>query len=706
MKRNILVALYCMLSLTLFSGTITKTYHFGKLNVQSKGNYQTLSFDNTLLSGIRGEPMMPWQAISLLLPPGESAKEMHMQGSGFVELQGKYLILPQQDISPISKGDNGSFLKNEAVYGSASAYPLVKTGKLTTSFLNGYAFALCTFTPMVYYPSLQEAGYWSDVTITITTEPSPRSREALNNLSPSAKVIDRARQFAQNPQSLALYPLKKSSASGYQLLIITGQAYTSGFTDLVNMYDSLGISSQIFTVEDIYSSIGGIDNQDKIRNLVKQEYQQNGVEYVLLGGDVDVVPFRGFYCSVFSGGQYYTDSGIPADLYYSGMDGNYDANGNGIYGELTDEPDLLPEVSVGRMPFSNAQEQSNIIHKTIWYRIHQIEGEQAQPLLAGEFMDATTMTFGQDYLELLINEHTDNGYYTHGIPSASNTIDKIYDTLVNQLTGDIYYWSVPELLAKINKGPSFIHHAGHANYDYVMKLSSSDITDANFYALNGVTHDYTLLYTHGCECGGFDQSDCIAEHMVLIKNFLAGGIFNSRYGWFDQGTTEGPSAHLNREFVSALYNDTLSNQIHEIGTVHLMSKIKTAPWVTLPDSLQFEAGAQRWCHYDCNLLGDPALWIFTTNSTVGIKDKHNDLSVSAYPNPCSGKVTLKTGSALSSKAGIRLINVNGQVVRTWENMILSDPMPLTLSLPSLPGGVYTLEVNGNSATARIKLIVR
>ena len=237
-----------------------------------------------------------------------------------------------------------------------------------------------------------------------------------------------------------------------------------------------------------------------------------------------------------------------------------------------------------------------------------------------------------------------------------------------------------------------------------MRLNLDDITNANFYALNGVTHNYTLMYTHGCDCGAFDANDCIAERMVLIENFLAGGIFNSRYGWFDQGTTEGPSAHLNREFVSALYNDTVADQVHELGTAHLMSKVKTAPWVTIPN--EFEPGAQRWCHYDCNLLGDPALWVFTENIPVGIREKQKDASIDVYPNPCSGKVTLKTGSTLTSKVVICLVNTFGQVVRTWENMNLSDPQSVTLNLPALPSGVYSLEVKGINYNSVTKLIIR
>jgi hypothetical protein len=162
------------------------------------------------------------------------------------------------------------------------------------------------------------------------------------------------------------------------------------------------------------------------------------------------------------------------------------------------------------------------------------------------------------------------------------------------------------LLASFNRGNSFIHHVGHANSYYMMRLSMASITNANFANVNGTTHNYQFLYTQGCDCGAFDLS-CIAAKAVTIDNFLVAGIFNSRYGWFNEGTTEGPSEHLEREFVSALYNDTTPEK--HLGTAHVISKIKTAPWVTLPG--EFEPGARRWCHYDCNVFGDPAMEIRT-----------------------------------------------------------------------------------------------
>ena len=146
-----------------------------------------------------------------------------------------------------------------------------------------------------------------------------------------------------------------------------------------------------------------------------------------------------------------------------------------------------------------------------------------------------------------------------------------------------------------------------------MRLYTPSIINENFAGVDGIKHNYQILYTQGCYSGSFDVSGgCIAAKAVTINNFLVAGIFNSRYGWFNQGTTDGPSEHLEREFVSTLYNDTLPEK--HLGTAHMISKIKTAPWVSLPG--EFEPGAQRWVHYCCNVFGDPAMEIWTEEPTT------------------------------------------------------------------------------------------
>jgi len=93
--------------------------------------------------------------------------------------------------------------------------------------------------------------------------------------------------------------------------------------------------------------------------------------------------------------------------------------------------------------------------------------------------------------------------------------------------------------------------------------------------------------------------------MTEIDNFAVAFVGNSRYGWFNQGTTDGPSQHLHREFMDALYHDSL----YHIGMAHLKSKSETAPFVQVAG--EFEPGATRWCFYDNNLLGDPMMACWT-----------------------------------------------------------------------------------------------
>jgi len=125
-------------------------------------------------------------------------------------------------------------------------------------------------------------------------------------------------------------------------------------TSWETIYLSRGISSEIFTTEYISTNISGQDLQEKIRNFIIQEYQESSIDYVILGGDVEHIPYRGFYCYVQSGSGY-TTSDIPADLYYSALDGTWNDDGDNDWGE-PDEDDLLPEVAVARYPFSNASE--------------------------------------------------------------------------------------------------------------------------------------------------------------------------------------------------------------------------------------------------------------------------------------------------------------------------------------------------------------
>ncbi|PLW97980.1 MAG: hypothetical protein C0593_07025 [Marinilabiliales bacterium] len=594
--RSIFTLLMLILSAGfLFGQEVQQSFHFSNPEVTITDGYANFSFTGTQSTGITGEPAIPYQMVSLLIPQGHEAVSVNVEYLNEVALPGTYVIVPVQPSQPVSKPEKHPFAKNEAVYSLDGIYPAETEGVLSTGFYSGHSIASCAITPLRFNPAKKTVSYFTDVLVTIETAPSAKAKKATALLRNDNRILASLERIIQNTDALKSYNYSNTKDSDdYDNLIICPSQFISDMEALQELYLKRGLKTEIVAIEDIYAQGAGQDNQEKIRNYIIDEYTGHGVSYVLLGGDVELFPYRGFYCAVQSS-SLYEDYNIPSDLYYSALDGTLDDDNDGVWGEIG-EDDLLPEVSVARFSFNTATELQNMINKTVMYQDSPITGELNNPLLAGEHLYDNPLTWGADYLDLLVGYHDDNGYTTNGIPE-----DHPYLTMYDR----DQTWSKSDLINAINQGHSFIHHSGHSNSTYTMRMYNSDITNSNFYGVNGTDHNYTLVYTHGCICGAFDDSDCIAERMVNIENFVVAGAYNSRYGWFNEGQTEGPSAHLHREFVDALYND----RQNRIGEAHLVSRTETAPWVNAPG--QHEEGALRWCFYDCNIFGDPALAVWT-----------------------------------------------------------------------------------------------
>lgn len=653
----ILTGLLLSLSVSAFAGRVEQVYRFGNPSVRQAGDYQMVGLENTMLTAITGQPAMPYRQVNLMLPPGEAATKIEIIFSDEITLPGKFNLYPQQEARPVSSGSSGTFAKDNSVYNRNASFPSDPKGQLVTAFLNGRSFALTTFTPARYNPVSGKLSYYATARVIIYTAPDTKAILALDNLSGcNASAL----KLADNSGMETSYSNRKpATIANYDLLIITTSAFANSFTSLQSNYLKEGITSLVVTRDSITTTMTGMDTPEKIRNFIIQEYQTHGIHYVLLGGDDELIPHRGFYCNVISGSGY-TDQNIPSDLYYSSLDGNWNSDGDALWAE-PGEDDLLPELAVARMPFSNASELNHMLNKSYKYQFAPIQGEFRKVLMAGENLWSNPDTWGSDYLELLKGEHSENGYTTKGIPT-----DFPFDNMYDETT----YWSGQDLMNHLNQGHPMLNHSGHANETYVMKLSNEDITNSNFSGLNGLTHNFTIVYTHGCLCGAFDYTDCIAEKMVTIDNFAAAFVGNSRFGWFNEGQTEGPSAHLHREFIDALYSDSLNR----IGRAHMESKIETASWVTAPG--QWEPGALRWCFYDCNVLGDPALAVFTDNPIaintsypasilMGTTSMNVNVTSGGLPAVGLACVAMKDGMII----GKSITDASGQAVINFDVMV-------------------------------------
>ena len=586
MKKTCFLILFLAATLIIQAQTVEQTYYFNQPRLSHIEGYEQIQFDNCMQSARAGQPSLPWQSVSLMLPQGTEAVSIEVELSDFQTMEGSHNLYPYQPALTYSHPVRKQFVKDESLYASKSSYPAQNYGQLSTQYMNGVGFAFSAFTPVQYVPSTGEVRYATKATVRVTTTASrtDQSRRLwLNGDNP-----ERAKRLAQNPEMLQTYDSKGRTLGGYDLLVVTRQQYVDSFETYINFYQARGLRTRVVDLETILNTMEGRDNPEKLRNYIIQEYDENGIIMVNLAGDVPDIPYRGFYCYAQSGDGY-VDYDIPADLYYAALDGSWNDNNDERWGEIG-EDDLLPEIGIGRMCFSNQNELNNMLYKSMTYQSEPVLGEFHKVIMAGEHLYDDPLSNGSQYLELLIGTHDDNGYTTTGIPEDYN-FTRLYE--------EEGTWSGWLLRNAINAGTQYVHHDGHANTGYVAGWTNETITESNFSRVDGVEHNFTFFHTSGCICGDF-SNDCILERMTKISKFAVATFGNSRYGWFNEGQTEGPAIHLHRETEDAYYND----RIPYGGLALREAKIQTVPWVNAPG--QWEEGALRWNFYDLNMMGDVA----------------------------------------------------------------------------------------------------
>lgn len=172
--------------------------------------------------------------------------------------------------------------------------------------------------------------------------------------------------------------LKNSSKSAdienYDMVIIAPNMFSGALQPLIDHKNSVGVQTFLKTTEDIYDEYQGRDQAEQIKYFIYDSVKNLGIKYVLLIGDIDLLPIRTSYV------KYGPIEGVISDLYYSDVFdfyGNFcswDSNENDLFGEFNyignngneiDNVDLYPDVGVGRIPCSSISELEIIINKII-----------------------------------------------------------------------------------------------------------------------------------------------------------------------------------------------------------------------------------------------------------------------------------------------------------------------------------------------------
>ena len=604
MASAALVVIGVLLAGVASAGVVTYHYDFPEPVVETSGEFDRVTMRGAWSHGEPGLPVLPMMGARLLLPPGEEISDISIAPGRRIVLGEGYMVEPGQPQYPLSH--IGPVEETPADYSGLDLVPATLHGDPVVGAYRGYTIANIPLLPVEYDPATGRLAYYDGFEVTVTTH---QTRAGLADVERMIRHDDRTiaalSRMVDNPHDAALYsgiensaPASRSldPAHDYRYIIVTTDSWDDYLADFVDYQTERGLKAGVFLRSWITANYTGADDQEKIREFIIDAYGTWPVEYVLLVGDArdaNGIPHRGLYADAYGD----VDTDIPGDCYYSSLDGDWNADGDSYYGEASyDNPDYYPDLGIGRFCVSNADDVTQSVTKTVRYSTQPVVAECDEALMVGELLWSSPLTYGGTYKDEVKDGSSANGYTTVGFPGTMN-VGTLYDR--------DYTWTDTELITALESGMNIVNHLGHCNTTYSMKLVNSDIPQ---FDNDGLTHSYNFVYSQGCYCGAFDDrttspgsytDDCFAELFATDDDGAVATIMNSRYGWGDPGGTDGSSQYFDREFFDAMF----SEGIYSIADANDDSKVDVL-W-----AISF--GANRWCHYELNVFGDPALHLWT-----------------------------------------------------------------------------------------------
>ncbi|MBE0639253.1 MAG: T9SS type A sorting domain-containing protein [Bacteroidales bacterium] len=556
--------------------------------------------------GDEGFPFLPAFSGQILIHQGKEVAEIKIVSVSYSDVISGINIVPAARPFPFSEPAPPDYRpqpKND-IYNSIKSYPGSVISDVSTQYLAGYSIAVFNIWPIEFNPAEKSIRVITSIEIEIETRDT--RQDFIQPALQSEVTGRRLASVVSNPEMAKNYIFNSSrDTDQIDMLIITKGTFVTAFTEYANYKTERGFITEIVTTEDIYANYPGSDNQEKIRNCIRDYYENNGIVYVILGGDSDtqnasqrIIPHRGFYVDTGFGT---IDEDIPSDMYYSCLDGDWNSNGNNRYGEPGEE-DIFAEVIIGRMSIDSNDEVLNMVNKLIKYQDTPVLSDIEKALMVGEALDDNT--WGGNYKDEVANGSSNHGYVTVGL-SSNFVVSRLYEMNGN--------WTKQQVYQQFNNtGINLLNHLGHSDVGYNMKMSLSDLTTANLQN-NGINRGFVIGYSQGCYNGSFDNrgsggnysgSDCFAERITTMETAMVASMSNSRYGWYSQGSTNGPSQIFDRKFFNAIFGKGIA----EIGTANGDSKEDAAAFI-------IANRVNRWCAYEITLFGDPSMSIWTQQPT-------------------------------------------------------------------------------------------
>ncbi|MBN2056972.1 hypothetical protein JW905_18745, partial [bacterium] len=363
-------------------------------------------------------------------------------------------------------------------------------------------------------------------------------------------------------------------------LVVTTAELAPAFEPLVAWKNEKGVPAAVALLEDIVAATPGRDDQEKIRNYIKGVHEARHLDYVLLGGDMPPVPARLVHCRAEVTGYYSVEDDVVTDMYYSDLDGDWDGDGDGVFGEMEDGVDFYPDVLVGRLPVDTVAQAVAVVGKVLDFERSPVAGYQRDVMFIADFTGYYNIysSVAKDPME------------RSAVPIRCRPVRKLYDDYWNYTGAEEN--TKEAQIAALDQGYQLVNHFGHGSSQSLGYLHGTEIDQLANGARTGV------YLSCACDSGSFHKAnDGGGERWVL--NPGGGGVAfvgNTNIGiGFPSGMVFDEAFlrhlyHLDHERLGAFVGFGKAEFVAEAGELY---------------------HPHRWTQYVLHLLGDPELPVWT-----------------------------------------------------------------------------------------------
>ncbi|MDI6839715.1 MAG: C25 family cysteine peptidase [bacterium] len=601
MRYSVLI-LWLILSTRLSAGEIQHTVTFNRSDFIFKKfkGYDILELKNCGTTTEIGYPMLPEFSCRILIPAGATVTKIEVISKVSSAIPGEYKICPAQPPQPFLFERAIEWVEpEETVYSLSTPYPAELVKHSHTGSLGGYRIAGFLVYPIQYIPRDKKLIFTSKIVFQITYE-NRVNFVPQKTLKEKAIFGDIVKKLVLNPYAVETFspPTTLGLPSGVlpfdtvEYVVITADSFVQIFEQLTDWKTKKGVQAKVVSLNFIYDNYKGTDNAEKIRNFIIDANSTWGTIWFLLGGQCDrewgqeVIPRRDVWYKRTA--EYPVDKDtIPSDLYFSDLDGTWNADGDTVWGEKEDAVDLYSDVFVGRAPVRTKTQVTTFINKVLTYEQNPPPNYLKKALLPATYLFDEPEYWG-DLVNNAIADITPYGWEDAKLYESNGTLSRAI------------------LIDSLNAGFGFVHYAAHGRPDGVGSpildyiLSSDDVDNLTNESKLGIHNSIA------CYIGAVDWvpgGDCFAEHLLNKDGGAVAVIMNSRTGVGRPSVGMYYSELLDTSFYHETFRSTYLYHDH-IGVAHAVSKDCYVSWTTWEDRWP-------WCIYELNLFGDPELPMWT-----------------------------------------------------------------------------------------------